>query len=203
MASLLHLQHISVNTVCMENEASNTLSRDDWVNAAYAAFETSGIQAVKADRLAKALGITRGSFYWHFKNISDLMQAVLKKWKTQQTDTIINSIEQTGGTAQDRLLRLLKLCAEDDGAFEMGIRNVMPTDERIAEIVAEVDTLRTAYIADLLVEMGKRRKFAHQLGAVAYSAWLGEYSGAVGRPREARVNNMVVLYRLLTDQPAH
>ena len=60
----------------MENGASDALSREDWVNAAYAAFETGGIQAVKAERLAKELGITRGSFYWHFKNISDLMQAV-------------------------------------------------------------------------------------------------------------------------------
>ncbi len=186
----------------MDNKISDALGRDDWVNAAYTAFESGGIQAVKAERLAKGLGITRGSFYWHFKNVSDLMQAVLIRWKAQQTDAVIASVEQAGGTAQSKLLRLFKLCAEDDGAFEMGIRNVMATDQKISEIVAEVDTLRTDYIADLLVEMGKPPEDAERLGAVAYSAWLGEYSGAVSRSRDARVGNMVVLHTLLTSQSA-
>ncbi|MEM1065474.1 MAG: TetR/AcrR family transcriptional regulator [Pseudomonadota bacterium] len=178
----------------MEEKKSDALRRDDWVNAAYAAFESGGIQAVKADRLAKGLGITRGSFYWHFKNVADLMRAVLQKWKEQQTERVIASIEKTGGTAEDRLQRLLMLCAEDDGAFEVGIRNVMFRDERIAGTVAEIDELRMGYLANLLVEIGKPQAVAGQLAAVAYSAWLGEYARATGRSRAERIANSAVLF---------
>jgi len=178
----------------MEDENPNRLQRDDWVNAAYAAFVQAGVSAVKADPLAKSLGVTRGSFYWHFKNVSELMQAVLNKWKTDQTDAVIAANEREGGAAAARLLRLLKFCAADDGAFEMGIRNLMQTQPGIEAIVASIDETRIDYMADLMVEMGKSQETAAKLSPVIYAAWLGEYSGAVQRSADHRMANAEILF---------
>jgi len=176
---------------------SNRLQREDWVNAAFAAFEKGGVTAVKADPLAKSLGVTRGSFYWHFKNVSELMQAVLTKWKTDQTDAVIAANEREGGTAGARLLRLLKFCAADDGGFEMGIRSLMQTNANIEELVASIDETRMAYMTDLMVEMGKSRSAAARLSPVIYAAWLGEYSGAVRRSADHRMANAEILFELV------
>ena len=188
---------LSVNTVCMVQNKHETLRREDWVAAGYEAFESGGIKAVKADRLARKLGVTRGSFYWHFKNIADLMEAILSRWKEQQTDAVIAANEEASGTAKERLLRLLKVCAQDEGHFEKGIRHWMTEDAGARAIVAEVDRQRTNYLQALLIEVGRTKTEASRLGPVAYAAWLGEYTGAVIRPRKDRIRNMDVLFELL------
>jgi len=183
----------------METANDTRLGRDRWIAAAYAAFQDGGIEAVKADRLAKALGVTRGSFYWHFKNVADLMHGVLHLWQDQQTETVIARNERAGGHARDRLRRLLETCAQDDGRFEIGIRAWMAKDQRARSVVAQADERRTAYLADLLVETGLDGARASRLAPVAYASWLGEYSGATLRSREDRVTNMRVLFDLLVD----
>lgn len=183
----------------MEPANEPRLSRDQWIATAYAAFQEGGIDAVKADRLAKSLGVTRGSFYWHFKNVADLMRDVLELWRNQQTETVIQQNERAGGDAASRLLRLLETCARDDGRFEIGIRLWMARDRHASALVGEVDARRTAYLAELLAETGLDEAKAVQLAPVAYAAWLGEYSGAITRTVEDRVENMRVLFALLIN----
>lgn len=56
------------------------LSRSDWIDAAWKALAHGSIETVKVDRLARQLNVTRGSFYWHFTNKKDLLDAVLDRW---------------------------------------------------------------------------------------------------------------------------
>ncbi|MGP1281662.1 MAG: TetR/AcrR family transcriptional regulator [Parasphingopyxis sp.] len=189
-----------VNTPCMEKKGRKTLGRDHWIIAAYEAFEQGGVDAVKVDRLAKTLGVTRGGFYWHFKNIADLMQMVLHRWRDRQTESVITRNEDAGGDPREKLRRLLIACAEDDGRFEVGIRLWMADNADAKSVVAEVDERRTAYIAALLQQIGLQKAEATRLAPVAYSSWLGEYSAAVSRTRDERIRNMEVLYDLLVGE---
>ena len=70
-----------------------------------------GIEAVRVESLAKLLGITRGSFYWHFKNRDDLLAAMLQEWETRNTESIIESIETLDTNPADKLLSLLEIAA--------------------------------------------------------------------------------------------
>ncbi len=65
------------------------LSRRDWVVAALAALSQGGVAAVKVDRLATRLKVTRGSFYWHFKAHADLLGAMLDFWENELTGDLI------------------------------------------------------------------------------------------------------------------
>jgi AcrR family transcriptional regulator len=183
----------------METERNVPLGRDEWIAAAHVAFLEGGIEAIKVDRLAKALKVTRGSFYWHFENAADLMRGVLELWREQQTEIVIAQNEQAGGGARERLNRLLESCARDDGRLEMGIRLWMTRNTAARDIVAKVDERRIGYLADLLSEIGKDEPTAAGLAQVAYAAWLGEYSGAIPHKVEDRIVNMEVLFRLLVN----
>ncbi|MFM2303629.1 MAG: hypothetical protein RLZZ135_1039, partial [Cyanobacteriota bacterium] len=62
------------------------LGRQDWVQAAIETLIEKGADAVKVDVIAKSLKITRGSFYWHFKNLDDLLAAIIQEWQAVNTE---------------------------------------------------------------------------------------------------------------------
>ncbi|MEM9638537.1 MAG: TetR/AcrR family transcriptional regulator, partial [Pseudomonadota bacterium] len=115
----------------MENRKDPRLSPDAWVDAAYAAFEDGGVAAIRVDPLARKLGITRGSFYWHFKDRNALLRAVVGRWQTTSTEQEIDANEAAGGPPAERLLRLLRSCASDDGRFEISIRAWATEDDEV------------------------------------------------------------------------
>jgi AcrR family transcriptional regulator len=181
----------------MDDAELGRLSRADWVKEAYDLFETKGVSAVSVDPLAKKLGVTRGSFYWHFEDRADLLRAILDRWHDLNTEDTIEQNELQGGNPEARLLRLFETCATDSGALEMGIRAWASENVTARETLRTVDARRTDYIAALLVQIGIERSVAEMRARVAYSAWLGEYSGAVPSPAQQRLENIRVLHRLI------
>ena len=78
-------------------KASTT--RQAWVNAAYGTFLTDGLAAVRVEPLARSLGATKGSFYWHFADRAELVRAVVDRWEAERTDATI-ALAQAGGDAR-------------------------------------------------------------------------------------------------------
>lgn len=60
--------------------------RAQWVAAGLESLRQGGVGAVRVERLAARLGITKGSFYWHFRNRGDLLDALLEYWAREMTD---------------------------------------------------------------------------------------------------------------------
>ena len=71
------------------NGRRNSLGQDDWLNAALESLNEKGIDAVKVLPLSHKLGVTRGSFYWHFKDREDLLRQMLEYWERELTDVVI------------------------------------------------------------------------------------------------------------------
>ena len=77
------------------------LSAQDWLNQGLKTLAKSGFTALKAEPLAKAMGVSRGSFYWHFADIGAFHAAILKQWREIAAEQIIASVEAaTGGENQ-------------------------------------------------------------------------------------------------------
>ncbi|MCR9195260.1 MAG: TetR/AcrR family transcriptional regulator [Hyphomonas sp.] len=183
----------------MEVSSQSRLGPDAWVDAAYAAFEAGGVSAVRIDRLAKALKITRGSFYWHFKDRRALLQAVLDRWDQSKTEGAITANEDAGGDPSDRLLRLLHTCASDDGKLEIGIRAWASEDEDARQTVERIDERRISYMARLANAAGVPEHVASARARVGYLAWLGSYSGAVPTDVDQRIADMDCLWRMMLE----
>lgn len=153
---------------------ARTLDADVWADAALAALAVGGIESVRVAVLAEALGVTKGSFYWHFKDRDALLAKMLERWRRRATLGLIERLDAAGAGAEDRLRKLLRLPIKGKkSAFgaqvELAIRLWARSDARAAAALAEVDEIRLSYIAKLLVEIGAPALEARARAVLAYS----------------------------------
>lgn len=149
------------------------LTRDDWVDAAYARFTESGIAAVAVEPIARALGATKGSFYWHFADRQALLDAVVHRWRTDETERLIDEVEQLD-TAQAKLARLFQLIAHRTGE-RTGERTLYADAAavHVREPVEAATERRVSYVAELLQGCGIPRAQARQRAIVVVAAVIG------------------------------
>lgn len=153
------------------------LSTTDWVTAAFAKLRDSGVDAVRIERLAKELGVSKGSFYWHFSGRDELLAAVLEGWRTRGTRDIIATVDDASSEPRERITALARAVysfPQEDG-FEVGVRAWAQVDARARAAVTEVDATRIAYVASLLEMTGNSPVEARLRAEAFYRTLLGEF----------------------------
>src|SRR5947209_9792132 len=86
-------------------DMTEQLSAEDWIKQGLKTLATDGFTALKADPLAKAMGVSRGSFYWHFADLGAFHAAVLKRWREIAAEQIIADVEAASDEPLEALLR--------------------------------------------------------------------------------------------------
>lgn len=160
------------------------LSATDWLDAGLKALAVSGVAALKADPLAKALGVSRGSFYWHFRDVEAFHTAVLARWRDIATERIITDVEQHahGAEAVPYLLRRAFAARSD---LEVAVRSWATHDAGARKTVREIDQRRMSYIEGMLNRAGVATDVARARAQILYWAFLGfELSDKPLPPRE-------------------
>lgn len=149
------------------------LTRDDWIAAAYERFSADGITAVAVEPVARAIGATKGSFYWHFTDRRALVDAVLERWRDLETERLIAQVEGLD-PPHTRLAGLLDLIAHRTGE-RSGERTLYAdaTSEPVRSVVAAVTERRVSYLASLLVKSGVADDEARRRAVVIVSAVIG------------------------------
>lgn len=161
----------------MENPTSTAaaprLGRRDWQRAALTALTEGGLAAVTIPRLARKLGVTKGSFYWHFRGLDDLLQVALEDWERVFTDERLARFAAT----RDPRARLEPWFAEtaaDHPAQRLHIAIENAADHPvIGPIFARVTAKRADFIAAALAELGFPPATARARAVAALSAYLG------------------------------
>lgn len=166
------------------------LDANAWVQAAFDVLAEGGVDAVRIDPLAKRLGVTRGSFYWHFKDRAALHQAMLRAWRENANYTVFNRVERTREPAGARLERLLALPFSSPrsaraAAIELAIRLWARRDKTAAKAVRHIDRVRLDYFEKLLREHGVPVEEAPRRAFLFYAALMAEAFIHTDRP-EAR-----------------
>jgi AcrR family transcriptional regulator len=179
--------------------ANPKLGRQDWVNAALEILIEKGIEAVKVDPIAKSLQITRGSFYWHFKNLDDLLAAIIQEWQAIDTEAAIQQVEQIGGTPSQQLLHLFEIAAKDDDRLEKAMRIWAIHDVRAMASIERVDRQRLEYLQNLFLQIGCSQTDAELRAQVAYSVKLGWVVIAPPRTPSERLAQMRFVHEILTQ----
>jgi len=151
------------------------LTRDDWLREGFRALVKDGPEALKAEPLARRMKTTKGSFYWHFRDISTLHQALFDTWEARAFDEIVAAI----GDEPSPQLRLRKLGQVAANAAQRGhtglavepaMRAWARSEPRAAEAVARVDRRRLDYLETLLGGLGLTNP---DLARVIYAALIG------------------------------
>ena len=150
-------------------------SRVDWIEAATVGLAKAGPAGVKIEALARKLGVTKGSFYWHFENQPALLAAVLAHWRERGTREIIATVDAAGGTAAERLRRLWGIVSGPDLGPELAIRDWARRDRKAAAAVAEVDSERMGYLRELFRELGCDARETEARSILLYSLLVGVY----------------------------
>jgi AcrR family transcriptional regulator len=151
------------------------LSREQWIEAALALLARGGSSAVEIEPMARSLRVTKGSFYWHFRDRNDLLASVLRRWEESETVKVIGRVEAGGGSALERLRRLFSIAIERRTMdLEVALRQWARQDPRALRAVLRVDARRIAYVRALYVDAGLAALEAEARALLAYSALLGE-----------------------------
>jgi AcrR family transcriptional regulator len=112
----------------MVQKERKQLARDDWLKAALSQC-TAGIDTVKVAPLAEQLGVTTGSFYWHFKNRRELLEAMLEYWEHEMTDVALDAAKRHPGPPAMRILDLMNsVMSRDLAHYDLPIWQWAQTD---------------------------------------------------------------------------
>jgi AcrR family transcriptional regulator len=183
----------------MDNEVTPKLGRQDWLITGIQILIEKGVEAVKIDPLAKLLNVTRGSFYWHFKDRNDLLEAILNEWKTQNTKSVIAQVEELDSSPSSKLLSLFEIAAQNDNRFEKAIRIWSDNDPRAAAEIEQVDQQRLDYIQDLFLQLGFSETDARVRAQIVYSVRLSWFVMALPSQSTERLTEIRLVHAILTQ----
>lgn len=173
-----------------------------WIDAAIAHLVKANVDDIRIEELSRELGVSKGSFYWHFRNRDHLLDRVLEHWLDRAT-VQVTRWARGGASAAERLLRILSLPArtppEKRGAdLELAIRSWARRDERAAEMVRKVDRMRAEFLNELIQELGFSGEEVRRRAAIAQSFMLGDAFLKLGATEAERLATVRILADLLT-----
>jgi AcrR family transcriptional regulator len=151
---------------------SDQLSAKDWVDQGLKALASRGFTALKAEPLAKALRMSRGSFYWHFADIAAFHAAILARWHEVAAEQIIANVEAASNN-EDPLALLLRRVFGERLTLERAVRTWASVDLAARAAVQAIDRRRLNYVEGLLAQAGLPVELARARAQILYWAFLG------------------------------
>ena len=148
-----------------------TLSREEWIVAAVEALRRGGIDAVRIEVLARQLGVSRGSFYWHFSDRTELLATILARWE-EETAWLISGAS-AAPTARERAVRFFELANASPYPPDREIFAWARRDTKVARRVEAVEARRVAFFEQVMNDAGISGDRGRRLGEILYLATLG------------------------------
>jgi len=148
------------------------LTAQDWIEFGLKTLLRDGFEALKADVLARKLGVSRGSFYWHFSDLGAFHARVIEHWKQAATEAIIADLAAYQ-SPEERLEVLLQRAFGHHSMLEVRLRAWADQNAEAARAIRDVDRRRRDYMERLLAEAGVAPEVAATRAQLLYWAYLG------------------------------
>ena len=178
------------------------LSRDDWIVAALGVLMNDGIEAVQITRLARDLGVTRGSYYWHFKGRKDLLSALLEEWSARNTGVMVDVLK-SATSLDDGVLDLFSVWVDHSRfsfRLDQAIRDWGRRDQVVGEILSKEDDDRGEAIAAFYERHGYAHPESFIRARVIYFTQLSYYALNITEPMEKRVSYLAAYFQCFTGR---
>jgi len=181
----------------------NRATRADWLSAALDSLYEEGPKGLNIQALARRLNISKTSFYWHFKNKAELVDALIDLWRHEFTEIVTQNVQLQSSPPRQRLAKAMEIVDRFDlGNYDSSFRIWARTEPRVAKAVREANRLRLDFANKAFAELG----FSGESLACRSALWVGyqsteryvfpEFSAAKRKAlREVR------LELLLSDRP--
>ncbi|MDM4768722.1 TetR/AcrR family transcriptional regulator [Solimonas sp. SE-A11] len=154
-------------------DSRTSLSADDWAEAALDAIAVGGMDAVAVEPLARGLGVTKGSFYWHFQNRDALLRAALQLWERQQVDTLLSRIDPAA-SPYERIVSLFKAAnmSVRDGRLYLAIA-AAADNPTVQAFVQRLSERWISYLDESYRALGYAGPRARQWALFAFATFMG------------------------------
>jgi AcrR family transcriptional regulator len=163
----------------------NRLSAEDWELAALQLIAEQGVGALAVEALARRLGVTKGSFYWHFRTREALLQAALERWEQYGEREIISQIEQIADP-RERLPELFRRVAHELQPHRVYAALLKALDHPlVVPVMARVSSRRTEFLETAYRQAGLGASDALNRARLTYAAYVGflQLNFTLGLPR--------------------
>ena len=162
--------------------------RSSWIEEGLRALAAGGPDAVRIEPLAKALGVTKGGFYWHFDDRPALLEEMLDTWERRSVDEVIERIEREGGDGRARLRRLSGIASSRDELLriDLAVRDWARRDRAVARRLRRVDDRRMDYMRALFGDFCESADDVEARSMLAFSLWIGNHFIAAGHGERTR-----------------
>lgn len=155
-----------------------TLDRDAWVRAATDSLAKEGINGVRVETLAKRCKVTKGSFYWHFRDRQDLLDALLQHWKEGRIRDILKQTQAEPGQELQRIFHVIDVYSAARNRkgihIELAIRDWARRDPAVEAVVEEVEKIRLECSCRLFLNCGLSLEEARSRSLLLYSYVFGQ-----------------------------
>jgi AcrR family transcriptional regulator len=158
--------------MCQMTAAKPRLGIREWTDAGLRALEAEGYPAVRADRLASALGVSRGSFYWHFEDVGAFEAALIERWREMVLEAL-DPPAQPGDAPFDRFASIMRRSLLSTRRLEVQFRAWGAVNPGVRAALDRVDANREAYFVRLLSSAGTGTPRVHAIARIAYWTYLG------------------------------
>lgn len=166
------------------------LSAADWEVAALDSLSESGLEGVAVERLARKLGVTKGSFYWHFADRDAILKAALARWEKSHTEQVIAVVSDVRNP-RERLTRLIGLALTAGRSDQIHIALGASEHPLARAALARVTRRRLAYLESCYVELGRKRDEARRDAFFAYAVYVGLVHLHLEAPNEVPLRGAV------------
>jgi AcrR family transcriptional regulator len=126
--------------------------RVSWIEEGLRVLGSGGPESVRIEPLARALGVSKGGFYWYFDDRQSLLEEMLDAWERTWVDEVIETLEAEDGDARSKLRHLFALAPASRGELlkvELAIRDWARRDKAVAKRLRQVDNRRMSYLRTL------------------------------------------------------
>ena len=187
----------------VRRKTTESLTRDDWISGAWDMLGVYGLDGVRVEPLARRLGVTKGSFYWHFKDRQQLVEALLDRWFLIWDGQMSPRMEQAADPA-DRVWALFEsVVGRVTRGQTVSLRMLSHSDADVARRIEERDAQRLAFLMEQLVAIGFSSDEARVRGQVYQTIMTGEYLRSGGLPLEERIARARSYHLMLSSFNPH
>ncbi|MEH6593535.1 MAG: TetR/AcrR family transcriptional regulator [Halioglobus sp.] len=136
-------------------DSDKRYDRAAWLGEALDVLSEQGSTKLTVRNISERLGVTTGSFYWHFKSRHDFIRAIAEYWQLVFTDAIANEVGSSSEDPREQLYTLMKILTEREiPRYDRAVRVWAAMDEDIADIVKVVDRTQMDFVGHLFLKIG-------------------------------------------------
>ena len=171
-------------------DLSPRLDQDAWMRAGREALIAGGISAVKVEPLAISLKVTTGSFYWHFRDRTALLDALIEDWEGSNSAGLFEAVAEHPGDADAQFDALANVWIEESNyspAWDAAVRDWARIDERAESAVRRVDDCRIELWRGVFQLMGYKKPEDFVRARITYFHQVGYYAMDIKENRQDRL----------------